>query len=376
MTKDKRVLYATSLIIFAVFFAALFVDMGSSKVVAAIMLVPITPAVYFLIKKRSSLSINKKEVLLLSLIIPFIYAILLHVTGLFFGYYKNPYFVRPEIILKIIIPFAVITIGSEIIRYVLLSQKSKFVSVVTFLTCVVIELLMFASIPEIRTFNKFMDLVGMTLFPALSANIYYHYVSKNFGAWPNIAFRLITTLYIYFVPTAAAIPDALSACIKILFPIFLLAFVSSLYSNQKKKAVQKKKSKLGTVATVLTVIVLILLAMLVSCQFRFGALVIATDSMTGEINKGDVIIYERYESQPIKEGQVIVFSENKTKIVHRVVDIQNIGGEYRYFTKGDANEDWDSGYRTQADIVGTTDIKVSYVGYPTLWLRELLKSRN
>ncbi len=375
MTKDKKVLYTTSLIIFAVFFAALFVDIGSSKVVAAILLLPITPAVCLLIKKRSSLSINKKEVLLLSIIIPSIYAILLHVSGIFFGYYKNPYFVTPQILIKIIIPLALITIGSEIIRYVFLSQKNKPVSVISFLICVILELLMFSSIPGIRTFNRFMDLVGMTLFPAISANVYYHYVSKNFGALPNIAFRLIITLYIYFVPTAAAIPDALSACIKILFPIFLLAFISALYTKQKKSAV-RKGNKFGVIATILTVIILISSAMLISCRFRFGALVIATESMTGEINKGDIIIYERYDSQQIEEGQVIVFTENNSKVVHRVVKIENIGGEIRYFTKGDANEDWDSGYRTQADIFGTTEIKLSYAGYPTLWIRALLNSKN
>ncbi|MBR7116183.1 MAG: signal peptidase I [Clostridia bacterium] len=375
MSKDKKVLYATSFIIFAVFFAALFVDMGSSKIVAAILLLPITPAVWFLIRKRSSLSIYKREVLLLSIVIPAIYTVLLHVSGLFFGYYKNPYFVNADIILKYVLPLAVIIVGSEIIRYVLLAQRSKLAAVMSFLICIVLEVLMLSSIPGIRTFNKFMDLVGMTLFPALSANVYYHYVSKNFGALPNIAFRMITTLYIYFVPTAAAMPDALSACIKILLPILLLAFISALYSKEKKKAV-RKGNKLGIIATVLTVIVLIASAMLISCQFRFGALVIATESMTGEINKGDIIIYERYDSQHIVEGQVIVFKENKSKIVHRVVDIQNIGGEIRYYTKGDANEDWDSGYRTREDILGTTDIKISYAGYPTLWLRALLKGRN
>ena len=375
MTKDKKLLYATSFIIFAVFSAALFVDMGSSKIVAAILLLPITPTVCLLIKKRSSLSINKKEVLLLSIIIPFIYAILLHVSGIFFGHYKNPYFVTPRILIKIIIPLAVIIIGSEIIRYVFLSQKNKPVSILAFLICIILEVLMFSSIPEVQTFNKFMDLVGMTLFPAISANLYYHYVSKNFGALPNIVFRLITTLHIYFIPIAAAVPDALSACIKILFPIFLLAFLSALYAKQKKAAV-RKGNKLGITAMILTVIILISSAMLISCQFRFGALVIATESMTGEINKGDIIIYERYDSQPIEEGQLIVFIENKSKIVHRVVEIQNIGGEIRYYTKGDANEDRDSGYRTQADIFGTTDLKLSYAGYPTLWLRELLKNSN
>lgn len=375
MTKDKKVLYATSLIIFAVFFTALFVDMGSSKIAAAILLLPITPAVCLLIKKRSSLSINKKEVLLLSIIIPFIYVILLHVFGLLFGYYKNPYFVTPEILIKMVIPLAVITIGSEIIRYVLLSQKNKLVSVLSFLICMILEVLMFSSIPGIQTFNKFMDLVGMTLFPAISANVYYHYVSKNFGPLPNIAFRLITTLYIYFVSTAAAIPDALSACIKILFPIFLLAFISALYTKQKKRTA-RKGNKLGIIATVLTVIILILSAMLISCRFRFGALVIATESMTGEINKGDMIIYERYENQEIKEGQVVVFLDNKRKVVHRVVEIEYVGGEVRYYTKGDANDGLDAGYRVKDDLLGVTDFKIAYLGYPTIWLRELLNSRN
>ena len=113
------------------------------------------------------------------------------------------------------------------------------------------------------------------------------------------------------------------------------------------------------------------IAMLISCQFRFGALVIATESMTGEINKGDMIIYERYEGQTIEEGQVIVFLQEESKIVHRVVRIEHIDGETRYFTMGDANEVLDAGSRRASDIVGLTDVKVALIGYPTLWLRGL-----
>ena len=126
----------------------------------------------------------------------------------------------------------------------------------------------------------------------------------------------------------------------------------------------------------MTAVIVVAMAMLVSCQFRFGAIVIATGSMTGEINKGDMIIYERYDGQTIKEGQVIVFLDDKTKIVHRVVDIQVIGGETRYYTKGDANDGLDYGYRTEEDIFGLTDVKVAYVGYPTLWLRDFIKSKT
>jgi signal peptidase I len=150
----------------------------------------------------------------------------------------------------------------------------------------------------------------------------------------------------------------------------MLAFVSALYAKKKTYAVKKGK-KLGMITTAIAVIIIISSAMLISCQFRFGALVIATGSMTGEINKGDMIIYERYDGQAIEEGQVIVFMQNSSRVVHRVVKIENIGGEVRYYTKGDANEDMDMGFRLKSDIVGLTDIKLAYVGYPTLWLREI-----
>ena len=77
------------------------------------------------------------------------------------------------------------------------------------------------------------------------------------------------------------------------------------------------------------------------------------------------------EGQAIKEGQVIVFNDNGNRIVHRVTSIVNTGAETRYYTKGDANMDNDPGYRVASDIVGLTDIKISFIGYPTLWLREM-----
>ena len=163
--------------------------------------------------------------------------------------------------------------------------------------------------------------------------------------------------------------------IKLVIPVIMYALIAALFEKKKKPA-KKKTNRLSVIGTAVVVSIIVSIAMLISCQFRFGALVIATESMTGEINKGDMIIYEEYKNQTIKEGQVIVFREDDNRIVHRVVKIEVVGNEARYFTKGDANEDLDLGYRTEKDIVGLTDIKVSYVGYPTLWLRELLQGIN
>ena len=376
MNKDKKLLYIVSTIAFAVLLVIFLLTAKNSAIFTAVAMALIALAVYFMIKKRSSLSIGKREVLLLTSIMAALYVILMLTFGSAFAEsYKNPYFVNPERLFTVIIPVAVIIIASEIIRYVLLCQKNTYANVISWLICVTAELLTFSGIANIENFNHFMDLVGMTLFPAITLNVYCHYVSKRFGALPNIAFRLVCTLYVYFAPIYSEIPSALHACIKILVPLVMLVVTTALFERKKKNA-SSKGTKASFIATAAAVAIVISTAMLISCQFRYGAIVIATESMTGEINKGDMIIYERYDDQPIKEGQVIVFLKQDSKIIHRVIKIENVGNEIRYYTKGDANKEQDLGYVTRGEIVGLTDMKVAYVGYPTLWLRELLQATN
>ena len=126
----------------------------------------------------------------------------------------------------------------------------------------------------------------------------------------------------------------------------------------------------------LTAVVLVIMlgtVMLVSNQFTYGAYVIATPSMTGELNQGDVALYKNLEDDPVNEGDVIVFEKDGIVIVHRVVDIETINGITRYYTKGDANEDMDAGYIHRSNIIGHVDYKLPYVGFPTIWMRSLFK---
>ena len=373
MTKDKKVLYLTSLISLAVLLVALFTVKSNARIVAAVLMAIIATAVCLLIRKRSSRSIAKRDVLLLMLILSVIISALTEMSGIYFGYYKNPYYVNSKVFLSFIIPITVVIAACEITRSVLLSQKSRFAGAASFIICIAAETLMLSSIAGIESFNQFMDLVGMTLLPAITANLLYHNVSKNYGALPNIVYRLISALYVYFIPQTTAIADAIRAMIKVAAPLIVLALITAMFSKQKKNAVEKGK-KLSLVGVAVSIIATVAITMLISCQFRFGALVIATESMTGEINKGDMIVYERYDGQKIEEGQIIVFLEKNANIVHRVIRIEEVDGETRYFTKGDFNADEDSGYRTDADIVGLTDFKLAYAGYPTLWLREIVSN--
>ena len=374
MPRDKLTVKILSFLSFAVLLIPFFLNLGTNAetlVITAGIMTVMTFVVFFGIRRRRSTSIRKRDVFLLHVAVSVLYVILLHMSGLHFGYYRNPYAVSVDLFLKTVIPITVIIVATEIIRAVFMAQRSKFASLMAFFMAVMAEALTVSSLSGVTTFNKFMDLVGMTLFPALVANVYFHHVSRNYGVWPNIPLRLITTLYVYLLPTTSAISDALAVCGKIFLPLILLAMVSSLYETKKKKAL-RKGHKLGWAFSALTVVIVVAVTMLISCQFHYGALVIATESMTGEINKGDMIIYERYEDQPIEVGQVIVFLDNENRIVHRVVEIEVKHGETRYYTQGDANNAPDAGFRTESDIFAVTNLKIPYLGHPTLWLRELI----
>ena len=131
--------------------------------------------------------------------------------------------------------------------------------------------------------------------------------------------------------------------------------------------------RLSKVFTAICLVLMLFVIMIISNQFRYGAFVIATESMTGEINKGDIIIYEEYGDQVIFEGLVIVFEKDSSVIVHRVEKIEIINGIKRYYTKGDANEDRDAGFITEGNIIGVVNYKLPFLGYPNLWIRNLFK---
>lgn len=368
MPRDKKILYTISISMLSLLLIALFIPYSSSRYIAAILLLLAVGVCFAFIKKRSVLSYNKNQVLGLMTVVALVYLMLLYISGIYFGYMSS-YQSFGKSFLTLILPSTVIIIAIEIIRSIMLAQKKKAISILCFISCVVVDVLMQYSLSNVTTFNRFMDIVGLTLLPAITANTLYHYVSDKYGKLPNIVYRLIITLYAYILPVVPAITEALTALVRLILPMVVFVFIYGLYEKKRSFAATKKKSWLSYIILVITIILMISIVMLISCQFKYGALVIATGSMTGELNKGDIAIYESYDDQFIQVGQVIVFKKGDSKVVHRVAKIENVDGNLRYYTKGDIYKELDAGYVLESDIIGLAYYKVPYLGYPTIWLR-------
>ena len=375
MRNDRKALYGLSGSIFIILLLALFLPYGgSSRIIAAFLLLTAAVITHLLLKKRAIPRVERRQVLLLMGVAGLLLVTLYYMTGLHFGFYRSIYPFSISVLLRYVLPTVTVILCVEYMRSIFLAQNSRLATVFMFLIAIMADALLLTNVQQITTFARFMDLIGLTVMPSVTANILYCYVSKHYGFAPNVLYRLLIALHVYLFPISSAIPDPLYAFAMLIVPLLLWFFLRTLYEKRQITS-RRKTSKWSYVGIAAIVLVLLGVVMVVSCQFRVGALVIATESMTGELNKGDVAVFERYEDQVIEEGQVIVFRQNNRMVVHRVIDIKHINGVTSYYTKGDANNDPDMGYITDSDIVGLTNVKIPYLGYPTLWLRELFIKR-
>ena len=376
MNVDRKRIYIISSSILAVLLLALFAPMGSGRIIAAFVLLPSAILIPLFIKKRTALSINSKQVWLIIGVIGLLYFVFYYVSAAYFGLTKTGYGLKSDIILEFIIPIAIVIIETEIVRYVLCAQKDKWANAFAYLIALCADVLICATIPAMTNMATFMEAIGLTLFPGILYNLLYNYLSVRYGFVPIIIYKALTVWAFYLIPYGSAISNSLVSFINMLLPIAIFLFIDSLYERKRRYALGNTPKFWRIMSKILTVIVLILMIatlMVISNQFYIGAYVIATDSMTGELDRGDVAIYERYEDQLIIEGQVIVFEQGGSVIVHRVVDIEIINGITRYYTKGDANEDRDAGYIFDSDIIGLVNYRLPFFGYPTLWVRSLFE---
>lgn len=374
MAPDQKKIYIISLLGIAVLLLALFAPMGMGRPLAAVLLLPVAAAACLFIRKRRALSLHAKMVLLLMAVIGALYLMGYYVSGLFVGFTKTGYGLKPDVIMTLILPIGMIIVTTELIRYVLCAQEKTGAAVFAYLICLVADVLICSNLAGISNFATFMDVVGMTLFPGLLYNLLYNYLSARYGWKPNLAFRALTVWIFYWIPYGSAISQSLLAFVNLLLPIAIYLFIDALYEKKRRYALGKKNRVSRIVSRALTALVLILMigtVMLVSNHFTYGAYVIATESMTGELNKGDVAICERYEAQFIQEGQIVAFERSDSVVVHRIVDIKIVNGITQYYTQGDANENRDAGYITDGQILGLVKAKVPLLGYPSLWLRSL-----
>lgn len=119
-------------------------------------------------------------------------------------------------------------------------------------------------------------------------------------------------------------------------------------------------------AVVALVVVTAIAILLLSRVSNWGIVTIYSGSMEPAIHVGSVVAVSPTSPEDIKVGDVIMYApsaDSKTRVTHRVVSVSEGEHGLMFYTKGDANEDPDPSAVSAANVVGTAQLTIPYMGY-------------
>lgn len=371
MKKDKTISLILSIALCAFTFFNLFCPNSQlQKYILTAFLVLFTVVAVRFIKFNNTSNLNTHKIILLISILSIVHILILYFIGIWAGFYRNANLFSLRKLFYTILPYIVIIVCSEIIRQAFASKQSKANLILITISLILAETTTYFTQYTIATLNETLILFGYVFLPAISTNILFNYIVKRYGLLPNILYRVITTIYIYIFSILPDIYMFFQSIYRIIYPYFIYIILDK-YFEKKKFEKSIKNKKINIISFLFCIVLSTSFAMLISCQFKYGILVVGSSSMAGTINKGDAIVFEQYNKQKLKKGQIIVFIKDNIKTIHCIENIQIRNDETIYFTKGTNNLQQDEGYRTDSDIIGIVKFRIIAIGWPTIWLNNL-----
>lgn len=301
--------------------------------------------------------------------------------GLLVGFLSTSYSLTIVNIFKNSFPILLIIIVEELYRYNICKkgEKSRFIIYISVIIFTLIDVSLIISNYNLNDLESTLKLLITVLCPNIFKNVMLSDFSKNYGFKSCMIYQLIMNLYIYIMPIFPNLDEYLESIIMSLFPIIILIFVNMQFEVKATEDIRNKHVISKIFSGILTFMIIITIC-LFSNLFPWWIAIIGSGSMTPTINVGDAIIIDKISEKEISKlevGDILVFKVDKSIYTHRIVKIDVQNDEYYIKTKGDRKgnviDDWTI---RNKDIIGIVKFKISYIGYPTVWLNNLLKEAH
>lgn len=298
-----------------------------------------------------------------------------YVFGIFISFYRNENYLTFYGLKEILLPLVSLIILKEYLRYIILTkcEGNKLLYVTTCILFIALELTNIFDPSMLKDKVKIFDFIALYFFPAISSNIVASYIAIKSNYKVNWFWILITQLYIYLLPLIPNPGNYILSIIKMIFPFVILFRVMKIYEKEKDEHINREYQKKQILPLIIVCIVLLTIVSFTSGLFKYQAIAIASGSMEPHISRGDVVVIEKVtpDSEKLQEGQILAYKYEGVIIVHRINKIVEIDNKKYYYTKGDANKDIDNYVVYEENIIGIVNIKIPFVGLPTVWLSEI-----
>lgn len=368
--RDSAYIYFAFVIVF------LLLNLLVLNISAKLQLLPIFIIIFLLsfifFKFRKDKTYARIQVTITMLLIGIVQIVLYLLTGFLEDFSKNAISMSFNRFLTVILPIILMLVVIELLRYMISVkfEKNNLIRILSITMFVLFDVTLFGSNVIFNSLDSVLEFLGITFFPSLVSNIVFDDMVVKYGYKPILVYRLLTTLCYYMLPIVPNMYILFRAIARIVIPLIFYFILSYMYDRVTFQEVLKVKPKIS-ISSIIILILVIVMAGLISCEFRYGILTIGSGSMTGTLNKGDIAFVEKFNGQELEIGDIIIFKRGKRNIVHRITQVGIFNDEYVYITKGDKNKVEDNGYVYQKDIQGIVHYRIKYIGYPSIWIRNL-----
>ena len=318
----------------------------------------------------------KKDGIILSIIFTLSYLFTIYVSGLFLGFERNGYSLSLLNIFRNSFPILVVILVSEFLRFELntKSENQKLLIVLSSILFILVDINIAMQMYDFSNLNDLLEMAALVTLPSITKNILLTYFSLKFGFASTLIYRIIMELYIYLVPILPDFNIYLESIITFIYPLILLKITKLMLKADEKKEEVVKEKNISRFVNIFIILIMFVIVLLTSGIFKYYFLSIGSGSMTPNINKGDVVIVEKYNENElgnIEKGDILVYKKENQVVVHRVIEV-NQDDEITFRTKGDNNDDEDAWIINEKDVIGIAKFRIPLVGYPTVWLNEAL----
>ncbi len=371
MIKNRKLAIIYLLILIIFFLLNLFVINITSKIELLPIFILLLICSKFFFKFRRFNGKNKNIIILVMLLIGILQIGIYYIIGMFNGFSNNAIMMSINRFLNVIFPMILILTIIEYLRYQMIyKEEGKLSLILCTILFILIDINLFGTFVNFNDLNSTLNFFGIVLFPSIINNIVFNKITIKYGYKPIIIYRIITIISLYVLPIIPNMNMLLRSICRIIIPLIIFLLISYMFDRVTFENIVRKKRNIN-ISTLILIIIIIIMSGLISCSFKYGLIAVGSGSMSGAINIGDAVLFEKYNKQKLEIGDIIIYNKDNKNIIHRIVEIGIFNDDYVYVTKGDKNKYVDSGYVYRKDIVGVVNKRIKYLGLPSIWVRSL-----
>ena len=354
---------------------------GVSGSIAAYVVQPISALVsalvarIFLAGERDRLRHKTEKSLIIGSVLA-VWFVVYFSTGMIVTYTHNAVAASVQAIATNLVAFGITAFCMEYMRHAIMVLVGRRNGVWFGLVVSIVFAIEQISLMQVVGLHSVIDGIKLTvsnIVPALVSSTLLTYLAFNAGLGPQLTYRF-GILAVLYLPPIIPKYDWYIAGISWL----LLAVATYVVIDRTRKDVAisgRHYHRARQASNVIFVVVMIMLSLFMVGAFSYQPQVIMSNSMIPVFSRGSMVIVEKKSAVDVRVGDIIQYKAPDKMVTHRVIQIDladDGSGEQVFITKGDNNPSADMPVKP-AQIVGIIRAEIPYIGYPTVWLKEMMK---